>query len=121
MRVRLVGQDFDAVRVPGNLGPDLAAILTAEGGRGPVLADPYSGVWHFLTHPGTMSNGPWAGCGIRLMRPSTRLTVPAADVLHGQDLHWHVAPGNGHTTAKQLTANLLKAAGLPMTSSEETR
>ncbi|MEU8544801.1 hypothetical protein AB0C52_33190 [Streptomyces sp. NPDC048717] len=114
MRVILCGRHVDAVRVPAHAGPDLAVALAAAGGHGPVLADPYSGVWHLLTAPGTMESGPWAGAGIRLLRPGTRLTIPAADVTPGKDLYWYVPPGGGVTTASQLTAVLSAAAGLSM-------
>ncbi|MFE9826464.1 hypothetical protein ACFYSH_30770 [Streptomyces sp. NPDC005791] len=96
------GEHFDAVRIPATLAPPLIAALQTAGGRGPVLADPYSGSWHILLDPGTVQSAPWARYGIRLLRPGTRLTVPAAHVTTGTDLHWHIPPGIGETPTELL-------------------
>ncbi|MET8816100.1 hypothetical protein ABZW47_29365 [Streptomyces sp. NPDC004549] len=115
LRTWPVGQYFDAVRIPESIGPPLARALAKMGALGPVLAHPYSGSWHLLTEPGAMSSGPWAGAGIRLLRSGTRLTVPAADVTRGRDVHWHVPPGGGRTTASQLSDVLCAATRVTVT------
>lgn len=102
LRTWACGEYFDAVRIPATLAPPLIAALQAAGGRGPVLADPYSGSWHILLAPGTVQSAPWARQGIRLLRPGTRLTVPAAHVTAGTDLHWRIPPGSGETPAELL-------------------
>ncbi|MEU1776707.1 hypothetical protein ABZ501_27275 [Streptomyces sp. NPDC019922] len=96
------GEHFDAIRLPATLAPPLIAALQTAGGRGPVLADPYSGSWHILLDPGTVQSAPWARYGIRLLRPGTRLTVPAAHVTTGTDLHWRIPPGIGETSTELL-------------------
>ncbi|MEV7157109.1 hypothetical protein AB0N77_21170 [Streptomyces misionensis] len=105
------GEHFDALRIPATLAPPLVAALQAAGGSGPVLADPYSGSWHILLDPGTAQPGPWACHGIRLLRPGTRLTIPAADVTVGPDLHWHTPPGVGRTHAEALNAAFASQPG----------
>ncbi|WP_093802097.1 hypothetical protein [Streptomyces sp. Wb2n-11] len=105
------GEYFDAVRLPAALAPPLIAVLQAAGGRGPVLADPYSGSWHILLNPDTVRPGPWARHGIRLLRSGTRLTVPAAHVTAGTDLHWHTPPGIGYTSAELLAEALTAPPG----------
>ncbi|MBK3644076.1 hypothetical protein JHN46_25860 [Streptomyces sp. MBT33] len=109
------GEHFDAVRLPATLAPPLIALLQAPGGHGPVLADPYSGSWHILLDPDTVRPGPWARHGIRLLRPGTRLTIPAAQVTAGTDLHWHTPPGAGYTHAELLNGALTAASGLTST------
>ncbi|MDX3204768.1 hypothetical protein ABZZ79_22345 [Streptomyces sp. NPDC006458] len=105
------GEHFDAVRLPATLAPPLIAALRAAGGHGPVLADPYSGSWHILLDPNTVRSGPWARHGIRLLRPGTRLTIPAAHVTVGTDLHWHTPPGAGYTDAAMLAEALTAPPG----------
>jgi hypothetical protein len=102
LRTWACGEHFDAVRLPAALAPSLIAALQAAGGRGPVLADPYSGSWHILLDPGAVLPGPWARHGIRLLRPGTHITIPAAQVTVGTDLHWHTPPGAGYTDAAML-------------------
>ncbi|MEH0490420.1 hypothetical protein QBA78_35785 [Streptomyces scabiei] len=112
------GEHFDAVRLPATLAPPLIAVLQAAGGHGPVLADPYSGSWHILLDPDTVRPGPWARHGIRLLRPGTRLTIPAAQVTAGTagtDLHWHTPPGTGYTHAELLNDALTAPSGLTST------
>ncbi|MEW1700824.1 hypothetical protein [Streptomyces sp. NPDC091278] len=106
------GARFDAVRVVAERGVRLAGAVLAAGGRGPVLADPYSGSWHVFTDPGTMADGPWSGAGMRLLRAGTRLKVPPLDATRGGDLYWYVQHGIGITSARQLTVALFTAAGL---------
>lgn len=100
------GDHFDALRIPAQSAPPLIAALQAAGGRGPVLADLYSGSWHILLDPGSGASGQWALNGMRLLRHGTRLTVPAATVTRGPDLHWHTPPGRGDTPAVLLDALL---------------
>ncbi|MFE3073612.1 hypothetical protein [Streptomyces sp. NPDC059247] len=113
-RRAVCGHDFDAVRVVAARGPALAAAVLNAGGRGPVLADPYSGSWHVFTAPGTMTLGDrWTtGSGFRLLRPGTRLRVPPANARAGPDLYWWVPPGAGSTSAAQLVTALMAATGV---------
>lgn len=110
LRIWQCGEHFDAVRISALVAPLVVAALKAAGECGPVLADPYSGSWHILLEPGTTQTGSWARhYGARVLRPGTHLTVPAADVTSGNDLHWHIPPGTGKTDIR-LLARVLSGA-----------
>ncbi|MDX2913945.1 MULTISPECIES: hypothetical protein [Streptomyces] len=79
------GEHFDALRIPAQSAPPLIAALQAAGGRGPVLADPYSGSGHILLDPDSGTSERWTLNG---MRPAA-----ARDPSHRAGRHRHRGPG----------------------------
>ncbi|GAA2255441.1 hypothetical protein GCM10010430_44070 [Kitasatospora cystarginea] len=84
----------DAEKAHRLLGPD----------SGPVIANPYAGVWFFLLDDLGATWEPTRTA--RLLREGTLIAVHQGHVRHGRDVHWAVPPGLGSTLADDLRAAL---------------
>ncbi|WP_327704707.1 hypothetical protein OG530_26170 [Streptomyces decoyicus] len=103
------GEDWDAVRVPADVGLRAVRDLEARGVPvGPVLHDQSSHRTYFLTPPGTAHE--WAQEGTRALGIGTWVVLapPDWDGL----LQWITDPSSGpvHTAADDLAAALATAS-----------
>ena len=100
-----VGSWWDAIRVREDIA---IRVYEKLGDRGPVLANPYSGVWHFLLDLGSISE--WRVPSSRRMRAGSLLAVPPGRLVlepeqfrcRSRDVHWAVPPGCGRTEPAAL-------------------
>ncbi|WP_033818338.1 hypothetical protein [Kitasatospora sp. MBT63] len=103
----VLGDRFDVVRMPQEIGRRVIAALGKECGM--VLASRLADSMDFLVEPGVLTPG-WRACGARLRRADARLSVPPAAVRSGRDVHWAIPPGRLVATAPSA---LLAALGVP--------
>ena len=104
-----VGCWWDAIRVPEEIAIRVYDVL---GPCGPVLANPYSQVWHFLLDPGSAGN--WHVPPSRRMRAGSLLAIPPGELRlqpdefrsRSRDVHWAVPPGRGRTQPVALNKAL---------------
>lgn len=113
-----VGCWWDAIRVPEETAIRVYDVLAP---RGPVLANPYSQVWHFLLDLGSVAN--WRVPPSRRMRAGSLLAIPPGELLlqreefrsRSRDVHWVVPPGQGRTQpialSKALTSRQVLGQG----------
>ncbi|MEU1307861.1 hypothetical protein ABZ419_03040 [Streptomyces cinnamoneus] len=103
------GVDWDAVRVPPELGE--RALEALGTGIGPVLASGYSGQWTFFINRGYADR--WDLRGVRLLRRNTVVELPlTTSRASTRDVRWVVPPG-GWTDPDQLYRALGGTDGPP--------
>ncbi|MFR9723370.1 hypothetical protein ACL02R_08360 [Streptomyces sp. MS19] len=99
VRIRPLGEVFDAVRVPSFQGLYAFHRLRLAGITGPVIEDPAHGVLYWLVPPGAANERGWPPGVIALGRGYC-LAVPAADRVGGPwvgdgEVRWLVVPPAG--------------------------
>ena len=98
------GQDWDAIRVPSQIG---LAAMTILGARcGAVAVNPYSRVVYYFVPRGTAAE--WDVERTRAIGQGGTVTIPPARWTHGPGPHWRICPGDGGwlTDARALRAAL---------------
>ncbi|MFR9723417.1 hypothetical protein ACL02R_08605 [Streptomyces sp. MS19] len=117
VRIRLLGEEFDAVRVPAFQGVYVHRRLRLTGLSGPVIEDPAHGVLYWLVPPGAANGRGWPG-GVTPLGRGYSLAVPAADRVGGPwvgdgEVRWLVVPPSGHclTDPEVLYAALARVFG----------
>lgn len=98
------GKDWDAVRVPRQLG--LAAMVLLGARCGAVLEYPHKAAVYFFVRRGTAAD--WAFDGTHAVGEGSTLTIPPGRYTTGPGPHWRVCPGDGDwlTDAGALRAAL---------------
>ncbi|WP_052852164.1 hypothetical protein [Streptomyces avicenniae] len=82
LRIRPLGEEFDAVRVPALQGLYVLPRLALTGLSGPVVEDPVQRVLHWLVPVGA-ANGRWWPGGVVPLGRGHVLAIPPADRVHG--------------------------------------
>lgn len=98
------GADWDAVRVPRQLGLAAMAILGPRCGA--VLEYPHKEVVYYFVRCGTAAG--WAIEGTQTLGNGSTLTIPPARRTEAPGPHWRVCPGDSDwlTDARALQAAL---------------
>ncbi|WP_052847166.1 hypothetical protein [Streptomyces avicenniae] len=117
VRVRPLGEEFDAVRVPSFQGLYALHRLHLTGLSGPVIEDPAHSVLHWLVPPGSANDRGWPP-GVTALGRGYCLAVPAADRVGGPwvgdgEVRWLTLPPVGQclTDPEVLHSTLAKVFG----------
>ncbi|MEU3507711.1 hypothetical protein ABZ733_07245 [Streptomyces longwoodensis] len=96
------GRDWDAIRVPLNLGQAAMGILGSRCGA--VVED--RTVLYYFVPVGTAAE--WRMVATRALGAGTSLTIPPARRTQGPGPHWRITPGDGRwvTNPEALAAAL---------------
>lgn len=84
------GQDWDAIRVPRQLGIAAAAILGSRCGA--VLENPFKDAVYYFVPRGTAIH--WDVAGTRAIGEGGTVTIPPARCTAAPGPHWRVCPGD---------------------------
>ncbi|WP_052850959.1 hypothetical protein [Streptomyces avicenniae] len=100
VRIRPLGEGFDAVRVPSFQGLYAVNRLRLTGLSGPVIEDPAHGVLYWLVPPGAANDRGWP-VGVVPLGRGYSLAVPGADRVGGPwvgdgEVRWLVVRPSGH-------------------------
>lgn len=110
------GQDWDAIRVPRNVGLAAMAILGTRCGA--VLDDSRTSVYYFVP-VGTATA--WEADNTRPLGTGSTLTIPPARRTEGPGPHWRICPGDdGLLTEPSALAAALDDAFGPRLGEEPT-
>lgn len=115
--LRDVGQEWDAIRVPRQLGLAASAILGTRCGA--VLEYPHRGVVVFFVPRGTAAI--WEVEGTQAVGEGVTLTIPPARCTSAPGPHWRVCPGDdGWLTDARALQAALEDSVLPLSETERS-